>query len=262
MHIDALKGSRARSGAARLILVSAINPTKAGEGKTTTSIGLADGLRKIGKAACLALREPSLGPCFGVKGGGTGGGVCRVQPSDRINLHFTGDFHAITSAHNLLAAAIDNHLHFGSEPALDSRRVVWPRVLDMNDRALRQAVIGLGGKGNGFSRETSFDITAASELMAILCLAEGEDDLRERINRVVIGYQRDGTPVRAEALGVTGAMMVLLQDALHPNLVRTNEDTPAFVHGGPFANIAHGCNSVLATRMAMHFADYVVTEAG
>ncbi len=246
----------------KLILVSAITPTKAGEGKTTTSIGLADGLRKLGKRACVALREPSLGPCFGVKGGGTGGGRAQLVPSDRINLHFTGDFHAITSAHNLLSAVIDNHLHHGSDLNLDGRRVSWPRVLDVNDRALRHVVTGLGGRPHGQPRDASFDITAASELMAMLCLAEDADDLEARINRTIIGVSHDKKPVFAGELGVTGAMMALLRDALMPNLVETMEGTPAFVHGGPFANIAHGCNSVMATRTALKHADWVVTEAG
>ncbi|MCP4445181.1 MAG: formate--tetrahydrofolate ligase [Myxococcales bacterium] len=250
------------SGAGKLILVSAITPTKAGEGKTTTSIGLADGLRKIGKNSCVALREPSLGPCFGVKGGGTGGGRAQLVPSDRINLHFTGDFHAITSAHNLLSAVIDNHLHHGSDLNLDGRRVTWPRVLDVNDRALRHVVTGLGGRPHGQPRDASFDITAASELMAMLCLAENAEDLEARINRAIIGVNLDKEPVRAGQLGVTGAMMALLRDALLPNLVETMEGTPAFVHGGPFANIAHGCNSVMATRTALKHADWVITEAG
>lgn len=246
----------------KLILVSAITPTKAGEGKTTTSIGLADGLRKIGENACVALREPSLGPCFGVKGGGTGGGRAQLVPSDRINLHFTGDFHAITSAHNLLSAVIDNHLHHDSEVNPESRRITWPRVLDVNDRALRKIVIGLGGKAHGQPRETAFDITAASELMAMLCLAKDADDLEQRINRTIVAIGHDKKPIFAERFGVTGAMMALLRDALLPNLVETMEGTPAFVHGGPFANIAHGCNSVLATKTALSYADIVVTEAG
>jgi formate--tetrahydrofolate ligase len=245
-----------------LILVSAITPTKAGEGKTTTSIGLADGLRRLGKKSCVALREPSLGPCFGVKGGGTGGGKAQLTPSDRINLHFTGDFHAITAAHNLISAVIDNHLHHGSELRLDGRTITWPRVLDVNDRALRGVVCGLGGRPHGQPRETGFDITAASELMAMICLAENAEDLRTRINRTMIGMDQDRQPVLAESLGITGAVMALLRDALMPNLVETQEGTPAFVHGGPFANIAHGCNSVIATRTALAHADWVVTEAG
>jgi len=246
----------------KLILVSAITPTKAGEGKTTTSIGLADGLRTLGKNACVALREPSLGPCFGVKGGGTGGGRAQLVPSDRINLHFTGDFHAITAAHNLLSAVIDNHLHQGSPLNIDGRRITWPRVLDVNDRSLRNVVIGLGGRPNGQPRESSFDITAASELMAMLCLAEDASDLEARINRAIIGVNQDKEPIFAGDLGITGAMMALLRDALMPNLVETMEGTPAFVHGGPFANIAHGCNSVMATRTALTYADWVITEAG
>jgi formate--tetrahydrofolate ligase len=262
VDLSVLNGPRLRSRRPRLVLVSAITPTKAGEGKTTTTIGLGDGLSRIGESVCIALREPSLGPCLGAKGGGTGGGKSQLVPSDRINLHFTGDFHAITSAHNLLAAAIDNHLHFETEIELEPRRVLWPRVIDMNDRALRNLVIGLGGKANGVPRETSFDITAASELMAMLCLSSDLDDLRVRIDRTLIGFTKDDKPVTAKQIGVTGAMLALLRDAIHPNLVQTREGTPAFVHGGPFANIAHGCNSVIATRAAMHFADWTVTEAG
>jgi formate--tetrahydrofolate ligase len=262
IDLDLLEKPRAREAASRLILVSAITPTPGGEGKTTTTIGLGDAFSRLGESVCLALREPSLGPCFGIKGGGTGGGKAQLTPSDRINLHFTGDFHAITSAHNLLAAVIDNHLHFGNELKIESRRVLWPRVLDMNDRALREVVIGLGGKPHGMPRESAFDITAASELMAILCLATGWDDLRERIDRTVVAFNQDGGVVRAGELGVTGAMLALMRDALMPNLVQTLEGTPAIVHGGPFANIAHGCNSVLATRSALHLADWVITEAG
>ncbi len=245
----------------KLILVSAITPTPAGEGKTTTSIGLAQGLRKIGKGGVLALRQPSMGPVFGRKGGATGGGASRLTPSDQINLQFTGDFHAITAAHNLLAAAIDNRLHFG-KTALSPRRVLWKRALDMNDRALRRVVIGLGGPGQGVPRESGFDITAASEVMAILCLAEGPADLRDRLERILVGYSGDGRPVLAGEMGVTGALGAILKEALLPNLVQSLEGTPAFVHGGPFANIAHGCNSVLATRMALAFGEYAVTEAG
>ena len=252
----------ARSKPGRLVLVSAITPTPAGEGKTTTSIGLADGLARIGESVALALREPSLGPSLGLKGGAAGGGYAQVIPMERINLHFTGDFHAITSAHNLLAALIDNHLHHGNALDLDPRRVLWKRVMDMNDRALRDIVIGLGGKTGGVPRESGFDITAASEVMAILCLAEGIEDLRERLDRILVGFDRAGNPVLAESLGGTGAMLALLRDALRPNLVQTLEGTPAFLHGGPFANIAHGCNSVLATRMALHHADWTITEAG
>ena len=246
----------------KLILVSAITPTPAGEGKTTTSIGLAQGLRKIGKDSVLALRQPSMGPVFGRKGGATGGGACRLTPSDQINLQFTGDFHAITAAHNLLAAAIDNRLHFG-DTDLDPGRVLWKRALDMNDRALRKIVIGLGGPGQGgIPRESGFDITAASEVMAILCLADSPSDLRARLDRILIGYDKDNKPVLAGAMKVTGSLAAILKDALLPNLVQSKEGTPAFVHGGPFANIAHGCNSVLATRMALAYGDYAVTEAG
>lgn len=246
----------------KLILVTAINPTPAGEGKTTTSIGLADGLSRIGRNAMLCLREPSLGPCFGQKGGGAGGGHAQIMPMDEINLHFTGDFHAITSARNLLAAMIDNHVHWGNALGIDTRRVTWKRVLDMNDRALRQVVAPLGGVANGFPRETGFDITVASEVMAILCLASDLADLEERLGRIVIGYRRDRTPVTARDVKADRAMAVLLKDAMLPNLVQTLERTPALVHGGPFANIAHGCNSVIATRTALGLADYVVTEAG
>ncbi|MHC4392283.1 MAG: formate--tetrahydrofolate ligase [Planctomycetota bacterium] len=251
-----------RPGTAKLVLVSAITPTRAGEGKTTTSIGLADALRREGQSVCLALREPSLGPCMGVKGGGTGGGKAQLTPSSDINLHFTGDFHAITAAHNLLSAVIDNHLHFRSPLQLDARRVLWRRVLDVNDRSLRQMVVGLNAAVQGPPRETGFDITAASELMAMLCLAEGEADLRARIDRTLIGFDQSRKPVVASQLGITGAMLALLRDALKPNLVQTLEGTPAIVHGGPFANIAHGCNSLIATRTAMRLADWAVTEAG
>ena len=253
---------RNRPGRPRLILVSAITPTRAGEGKTTTSIGLAQGLARIGESVCLALREPSLGPAFGMKGGATGGGLSEVLPRDRINLHFTGDFHAITSAHNLLAAVLDNHIYFGNELRIDPRRILWKRVIDMNDRALRNVVIGLGGHKQGVPRETGFDITAASEVMAMLCLAENQEDLRERIDRLLVAYDYDGEPVTAKRLQASGAMLALLRDALWPNLVQTTEGVPALVHGGPFANIAHGCNSVVATRTAMHLADWSVTEAG
>jgi len=261
VHTAALERPRTREQQ-RLILVSAITPTPAGEGKTTTSIGLAQALTELGESACLALREPSLGPCMGVKGGACGGGHSQVMPLDRINLHFTGDFHAITSAHNLLAALIDNHLHFGNELGLDPRKIVWPRVLDMNDRSLRRTVTGLGGPTQGMPRESGFDITAASEVMAMLCLATDIEDLRKRLEGTLVGYTRDNQPVFARQLDGVGAMMALLRDAMHPNLVQTFNGTPAFIHGGPFANIAHGCNSVLATRMAMHFADWTVTEAG
>jgi formate--tetrahydrofolate ligase len=258
---DALRAAGAQRPVGKLILVSAITPTPAGEGKTTTSIGLAQGLCRIGKPAALALRQPSMGPVFGRKGGATGGGASRVEPSNTINLQFTGDFHAITAAHNLLAAAIDNRLHFG-DIDLDPTRVLWKRALDMNDRALRHIVIGLGGSSQGVPRESGFDITAASEVMAILCLSDSSADLRSRLDRILVGYSASGQPVLAKALGVTGAMAAILNEAMMPNLVQTTESTPAFVHGGPFANIAHGCNSILATRMALATADYAVTEAG
>jgi formate--tetrahydrofolate ligase len=246
----------------KLILVTAINPTPAGEGKTTTSVGLHDALNRIGKKSLLCLREPSLGPCFGVKGGGAGGGKSQVMPMDEINLHFTGDFHAITSAHNLLSAMIDNHIYWGNSLEIDLRRVVWRRVLDMNDRALRQIVGPLGGVTNGFPRETGFDITVASEIMAILCLASDLKDLQKRLGDIIVGYRRDKTPVFCRDVKADSAMTVLLKDAIHPNLVQTLENNPAFLHGGPFANIAHGCNSVIATTTALKMADYVVTEAG
>ena len=246
----------------KLILVTAINPTPAGEGKTTTSVGLADGLNRIGRKTLLCLREPSLGPCLGMKGGAAGGGFAQVVPMEEINLHFTGDFHAITSAHNLLSAMIDNHIHWGNALGIDVRRIVWKRVIDMNDRALRQIVQSLGGVGNGYPRESGFDITVASEIMAILCLAEDIDDLRERLARIVIGYRRDKSAVTARDLKADGAMTVLLAQAIQPNLVQTVENNPAFIHGGPFGNIAHGCNSVIATKAALSLADYVVTEAG
>lgn len=262
IDLSALQRDRPRPGKARLVLVSAITPTRAGEGKTITSIGLAQALARLGESVCLALREPSLGPCFGAKGGGTGGGRCRVLPSDRINLHFTGDLHAITSAHNLLAAMLDNHIYHRNELRIDPRRVLWRRVVDMNDRALREVVLGLGGSRQGVPREGGFDITAASEVMAMLCLAEGPEDLRSRIDRTIVAFTYAGEPISAGRLHATGAMMALLRDALLPNLVQTTEGVPAIVHGGPFANIAHGCNSVLATRMALHLADWAVTEAG
>ena len=246
----------------KLILVTAINPTPAGEGKTTTTVGLGDGLNKIGKKALICLREPSLGPCFGMKGGAAGGGYAQVIPMEDINLHFTGDFHAITSAHNLLSAMIDNHIYWGNSCEIDIRRVVWRRVLDMNDRALRQAVVSLGGVANGFPRETGFDITVASEIMAILCLASDLADLQKRLGDIIIGYRRDKSPVFCRDVEADGAMTVLLKEALLPNLVQTLENNPAFIHGGPFANIAHGCNSVAATKTAMKLGDYVVTEAG
>jgi len=246
----------------KLILVSAITPTPAGEGKTTTTVGLTDALNHIGKKAMLCLREPSLGPSFGMKGGAAGGGYAQVVPMEDINLHFTGDFHAITSAHNLLSALIDNHIHWGNALGIDQRRVVWRRVMDMNDRALRSIVSSLGGVANGFPREDGFDITVASEIMAIFCLAKDLDDLKARLGNIVVAYTRDRKPIRAGDLKAQGAMAALLKDALAPNLVQTLEGTPAFVHGGPFANIAHGCNTVMATTTALKLADYVVTEAG
>lgn len=246
----------------KLVLVTAINPTPAGEGKTTTSVGLADALNKQGKKVAVALREPSLGPCFGLKGGAAGGGYAQVVPMEDINLHFTGDFHAITTAHNLLAAVIDNHIQQGNALDIDVRRVAWKRVLDLNDRALRHVVIGMGGKAHGVPRETGFDITVASEMMAILCLSSDLEDMKKRLGQIVVAYTRDGRAVRADELNVTGALTLLFKDAIKPNLVQTLEGTPALIHGGPFANIAHGCNSVMATKFALKFADVVVTEAG
>jgi len=246
----------------RLVLVTAINPTPAGEGKTTTTVGLGDGLSRIGKKAVVCIREASLGPNFGMKGGAAGGGMSQVVPMEEMNLHFTGDFHAITSAHNLLSALIDNHIYWGNTLDIDPRRIVWRRVMDMNDRALRDMVVSLGGVANGFPRQTGFDITVASEVMAILCLARDLADLEKRLGDIVVAYRRDKTPVHCRDLKAEGAMTVLLKDALQPNLVQTLENTPAFVHGGPFANIAHGCNSVMATTTALKLADYVVTEAG
>ncbi|MGE0766739.1 MAG: formate--tetrahydrofolate ligase [Hyphomicrobiaceae bacterium] len=246
----------------KLILVTAINPTPAGEGKTTTTVGLGDGLNYIGKKAAICLREPSLGPCFGVKGGAAGGGYAQVVPMEDINLHFTGDFHAITSAHNLLSAMIDNHIYWGNELGIDARRVAWRRVMDMNDRALREIVVSLGGVANGFPREAGFDITVASEVMAILCLATDIKDLEKRLGDIIVAYRRDRSPVFARDIKADGAMTVLLSQAMQPNLVQTLENNPAFIHGGPFANIAHGCNSVIATKAALKLADYVVTEAG
>ncbi|HXF52848.1 MAG TPA: formate--tetrahydrofolate ligase [Hyphomicrobiaceae bacterium] len=256
--IDSLRKNRD----GKLILVTAITPTPAGEGKTTTTVGLGDGLNRLGKRAISCLREPSLGPCFGVKGGAAGGGYSQVVPMEDINLHFTGDFHAITSANNLLAAMIDNHIYWGNSLGIDPRRVTWRRVLDMNDRALRSIVNSLGGVANGFPREDGFDITVASEVMAIFCLATDLKDLERRIGNIVVGYTRERKPVRARDIKADGAMTVLLKDALMPNLVQTLENNPVFIHGGPFANIAHGCNSVLATTTALKLADYVVTEAG
>ncbi len=246
----------------KLILVTAINPTPAGEGKTTTSVGLADALHKLGHKTAVALREPSLGPCFGLKGGAAGGGYAQVVPMEDINLHFTGDFHAITTAHNLLAAVLDNHLQQGNELDIDVRHITWKRVLDLNDRALRHIVCGMGGKAHGVPRESGFDITVASEMMAILCLAKDLEDMKERLGKIVVAYTRDGRPVHAAELKVTGALTLLFKDAIKPNLVQTLEGTPAFIHGGPFANIAHGCNSIMATKFALKFADVVVTEAG
>ena len=246
----------------KLILCTAINPTPAGEGKTTTSVGLADALSRRGHKAAAALREPSMGPCFGMKGGAAGGGYAQVVPMEDINLHFTGDFHAITTAHNLLAALIDNHIQQGNALDLDVRRIPWKRVLDLNDRALRHVVVGMGGKAHGVPRETGFDITVASEMMAILCLSRDLMDMKERLGRIVIGYSRDGKARRADELGATGALTLLFKDAIKPNIVQTLEGTPVFIHGGPFANIAHGCNSIMATKFALKFADVVVTEAG
>ena len=262
VNIRALARPRPRPGAGKLILVSATTPTAAGEGKTTTSIGLGQAFTRLGESVCIALREPSLGPCLGVKGGATGGGYAQVVPADRINLHFTGDFHAITSANNLISASIDNHIYWGNELGLDQRMIAWRRVMDMNDRSLRKIVLGLGGRYQGIPREAGFDITAASEIMAILCLANDMDDLRARLDRILIGTTFDGEAIFLEALGITDALLALLRDAVHPNLVQTLEGTPVFMHGGPFANIAHGCNSVFATRMALHFADWAITEAG
>ena len=256
--INSLKGKKD----GRLILVTAITPTPAGEGKATTTVGLADALNHIGKRAMLCLREPSLGPSFGMKGGAAGGGYAQVVPMEDSNLHFTGDFHAITSAHNLLSALIDNHIYWGNALGIDSRRVTWRRVMDMNDRALREIVCSLGGVANGYPREAGFDITVASEVMAIFCLAKNLDDLKERLGNIIVAYTRDRKPVRARDLKAHGAMTALLKESLAPNLVQTLEGTPAFIHGGPFANIAHGCNSVLATTTALKLADYVVTEAG
>ena len=257
----AIAASRPEAGG-RLILVTGVSPTPAGEGKTTTTIGLGDGLNRIGKKTMICLREPSLGPCFGMKGGAAGGGYAQVVPMTEINLHFTGDLHAIGAAHNLLAALIDNHVHWGGEPAIDPRRITWRRVLDMNDRALRNTTIGLGGTVHGVPRETGFDITSTSEIMAIFCLAKDLADLERRLSRIVVGYGRDGEPVTAGDLDAQGAMTALLRDAFSPNLVQTLENNPAFIHGGPFANIAHGCNSAVATQTALKLTDYVVTEAG
>ncbi|MBQ7588858.1 MAG: formate--tetrahydrofolate ligase [Lachnospiraceae bacterium] len=257
-YIKSIQGNRD----GKLILVTAINPTPAGEGKTTTSIGLAQAFARLDKKAVLALREPSLGPCFGIKGGAAGGGYSQVVPMEDLNLHFTGDFHAVTSANNLLSAMIDNHVHQGNELRIDTRSIVWKRCLDLNDRALRNVVVGLGDKTDGFVREDHFVITVASEIMAILCLASDLKDLKDRLSRIVVAYDLDGKPVTAEDIKAVGSMAALLKDAIKPNLIQTLEHTPALVHGGPFANIAHGCNSVIATRTALKMADYVITEAG
>ncbi|MDR7387640.1 MAG: formate--tetrahydrofolate ligase [Armatimonadota bacterium] len=259
--VDALHRRQGQRDGA-LVLVTGINPTSAGEGKTTTAIGLADGLRRLRRRAAVAIREPSMGPCFGVKGGGTGGGRAQVVPAEDINLHFTGDLHAVAAAHNLVASVVDNALFHRTVPELRPENVLWRRVLDTNDRALRQVVVGLGGGAHGVARETGFDITAASEVMAVLCLAEDRTDLKRRLSRMVVGEREDGSPVTVADLGVAGAAAALLRDAIHPNLVRTLEGTPAFVHGGPFGNIAHGCSSLLATRLALKCAEVVVTEAG
>src|ERR1041384_6400710 len=261
VSMDYIKSLQSKKSG-KLILVTAINPTPAGEGKTTTTVGLTDALNHIGKKAMLCLREPSLGPSFGMKGGAAGGGYAQVVPMEDINLHFTGDFHAITSAHNLLSAMVDNHIYWGNALGIDQRRVTWRRVMDMNDRALREIVCSLGGVANGYPREAGFDITVASEVMAIFCLAKDLDDLKTRLGNIIVAYTRDRKPVRAKDLKAHGPMAVLLKDALAPNLVQTLEGTPAFIHGGPFANIAHGCNSVVATTTALKLADYVVTEAG
>ncbi|MDE5618887.1 MAG: formate--tetrahydrofolate ligase, partial [Clostridia bacterium] len=245
-----------------LILVTAINPTSLGEGKTTTSIGLADGMSKLGKRVCLALREPSLGPVFGIKGGATGGGRAQIAPMEDINLHFTGDLHAITCANNLIAAILDNHIFQGNKLGINPVKVLWKRCMDMNDRALRNTIVGLGGATGGVPRQDGFNITAASEIMAVLCLAADMDDLKRRIGNIIVAYDYDNAPVTCDMLGVTDAAAIVLKDAIKPNLVQTLEGTPAIVHGGPFANIAHGCNSIIATRTAMTLADYVVTEAG
>ena len=262
IHIDAMDRPLADKKPGKLILVSATTPTRAGEGKTTTSIGLGQAFTRLGESVCVALREPSLGPCLGVKGGATGGGYAQVVPANRINLHFTGDFHAVTTANNLISAALDNHIYWGNRLGIDPRMVAWRRVMDMNDRSLRHIVLGLGGRYQGIPREGGFDITAASEIMAILCLANDMDDLRQRLDRILIGTTYEGEAIYLESLNITDALMALLRDALHPNLVQTLEGTPVLMHGGPFANIAHGCNSVFATRMAMHYADWAITEAG
>jgi len=261
VNLDVLERDTDRPNG-KLILVTAINPTAAGEGKTTTNVGLSMGLNKIGKLTFTALREPSLGPCFGVKGGAAGGGYAQVVPMEDINLHFTGDIHAVTTANNLLSALIDNHLHHGNALGIDPNRITWRRAIDMNDRALRNTIVGLGGKTNGVTREDGFDISVASEVMAILCLADSVEDLKHRLSKMIIGYTYANKPVTAQDLDAVGSMALLLKDAIKPNLVQTLENTPAFIHGGPFANIAHGCNSVVATKTALKLADYVVTEAG
>ncbi|MBP6861304.1 MAG: formate--tetrahydrofolate ligase [Neisseriaceae bacterium] len=258
----AVKAAQARPEKGKLVLVTAVSPTPAGEGKTTVSVGLTDGLNHVGHQAMVCLREPSLGPCFGMKGGAAGGGRAQVLPMEEINLHFTGDFHAITSAHNLLAALIDNHIHWGNALGFDTRKVAWRRVVDMNDRALREVVVALGGSNNGYPRESGFDITVASEIMAIFCLATSLEDLQQRLGDIIVGYNQTGAAIHARDLEADGAMTVLLKDAFMPNLVQTMEHNPAMIHGGPFANIAHGCNSVVATQTALGLADYVVTEAG
>ena len=261
ISLDILKNNENKKDG-KLVLVTAINPTPAGEGKSTVTVGFGEALCKMGKNAVIALREPSLGPVFGIKGGAAGGGYAQVIPMEDINLHFTGDMHAITSANNLLSAAIDNHIHQGNDLRIDSRRIVFKRVMDMNDRALREVVVGLGGKANGFLREDGFMITVASEIMAILCLAEDLSDLKERMGNIVVAYNLDGEPVYAKELGVQGAMALLMKDAIKPNLVQTLENTPAIIHGGPFANIAHGCNSIIATKLALKLGDIAITEAG
>jgi formate--tetrahydrofolate ligase len=261
ISLDAYKKLQSKENG-KLVLVTAISPTPAGEGKTTTNIGLSMALNKLGKKSSSALREPSLGPCFGIKGGAAGGGYSQVVPMEDINLHFTGDIHAITTANNLLSAMIDNKIYRSGEPSIDPRRITWKRVIDMNDRSLRHTVIGLRGTAHGIPREDGFDITVASEIMAILCLAENFTDLKARLGKMIIAYNKDGTPIHADDIGATGALSILLKDAIKPNLVQTLENTPAFIHGGPFANIAHGCNSVMATKLALKVSDYVVTEAG
>ncbi|MGB9707593.1 MAG: formate--tetrahydrofolate ligase [Microgenomates group bacterium] len=261
VKFEAIK-KRAKNKDGNLILVTATNPTKYGEGKTTITIGLAQALRQLGKKVIICLREPSLGPVFGIKGGATGGGLSQVHPVDEINLHFTGDFHAITTANNLIAAVIDNHLHFGNQLEIDTTKILWHRVMDMNDRSLRNIVVGLGGKSQGVPREDHFDIAVASEIMAVLCLSEDIDDLRERIGRIVVAINKHGNPITVKDLKIVGSVVALLKDAIKPNLVQSTEHVPAFIHGGPFANIAHGCNSIIATKTALKLADYVVTESG